>query len=161
MYIANGRDSSPEQNAATLKYVLYNGGSIDVYRGYQDPNYNGGWISQSYRTITVKQKITDSDGELFYKLLQANAEKIDYVPEIITFTVDGVAYQAESNMTFFEWCNSKYNTLGAVCKYVSDYIKVGEKCLGVSYAQDIDGYYSVYPNKEYKLLKLSGGGSSD
>lgn len=29
---------------------------------------------------------------------------------LITFTVDGVEYQAEEGMTWVDWCNSKYNT---------------------------------------------------
>ena len=32
--------------------------------------------------------------------------------DIITFTIDDVAYQAEYGMTFTEWCNSDYNTDG-------------------------------------------------
>lgn len=29
---------------------------------------------------------------------------------LITFTINGIAYQAEEGMTWEEWCNSKYNT---------------------------------------------------
>ena len=28
---------------------------------------------------------------------------------LITFTIDGVQYQAEEGMTWKEWCNSEYN----------------------------------------------------
>lgn len=34
---------------------------------------------------------------------------------LITFTVDGVEYQAEEGMTWQEWCNSEYNTHGFWC----------------------------------------------
>ena len=32
--------------------------------------------------------------------------------ELISFTINGTAYQAESGMTWYEWCNSNYNTYG-------------------------------------------------
>lgn len=32
--------------------------------------------------------------------------------KLITFTIDGVTYQAEPGMTWEEWVNSKYNTDG-------------------------------------------------
>lgn len=43
-------------------------------------------------------------------------KNVDYVEKpnsnIIIFTIDSVEYQAEEGMTWNEWCNSKYNTLG-------------------------------------------------
>ena len=33
-------------------------------------------------------------------------------PTLISFTIDGTTYQAEEGMTWAEWCNSSYNTVG-------------------------------------------------
>lgn len=33
---------------------------------------------------------------------------------LISFTIDGTSYQAEEGMTWGEWCDSEYNTIGAV-----------------------------------------------
>jgi hypothetical protein len=146
-------------NAGSLTFTRYEGfASVTVYKGAASSSGNGSWVNQAYRTMTIKQKITDTNGELLYKYLRANAEKIEYTPEIITFTIDGVSYQAESNMTFFEWCNSKYNTLGATCGANADWVKVGDKFLSKEYIFDLDGMYSIYPNTAYKLVEFSGGG---
>ena len=34
---------------------------------------------------------------------------------LIKFTIDGTSYQAEDGMTWYEWCNSNYNTSTWVC----------------------------------------------
>lgn len=34
---------------------------------------------------------------------------------LINFTISGVEYQAESGMTWYEWCQSEYNTYGFSC----------------------------------------------
>lgn len=42
---------------------------------------------------------------------------------MINFTLDGVSYQAESGMTWFEWVNSEYNTIGyKISSYGDRYI---------------------------------------
>lgn len=37
--------------------------------------------------------------------------------KLITFTIDGTTYQAMNGMTWGEWVNSEYNTIGA---YISN-----------------------------------------
>lgn len=47
---------------------------------------------------------------------------------LITFTVDGVEYQAEEGMTWGEWCNSEYNTssdIRVVDTGIGYYVKQG------------------------------------
>ena len=34
--------------------------------------------------------------------------------ELISFSIDGTTYQAEDGMTWYDWCNSSYNTIDAV-----------------------------------------------
>lgn len=36
-------------------------------------------------------------------------------PTLISFTIAGTNYQAEEGMTWWDWYDSEYNTLGAVC----------------------------------------------
>ena len=43
--------------------------------------------------------------------------------KLITFTIDGVTYQAEPGMTWEEWVNSKYNTIGAYIFQKGVYVK--------------------------------------
>lgn len=92
---------------------------------------NGSWISQAYRTITSKRRITNVGGYLSYKLLMANATEIETpAPTEIEFTIDGKLYKGETNMTFYEWCNSSYNTIGCTTKdYRGSLIFLGTKRL--------------------------------
>lgn len=94
-------------------------------------SYNGSWTSQAYRTITSKMRITNVGGYLSYKLLMANATEIETpAPTEIEFTVDGKLYKGETNMTFYEWCNSSYNTIGCTTKdYYGSLIFLGTKRL--------------------------------
>ena len=36
-------------------------------------------------------------------------------PTLISFTIDGIGYQAEEGMTWIEFCSSSYNTKGFWC----------------------------------------------
>lgn len=46
-----------------------------------------------------------------------NNYKMVIAKSLIRFTLDGIMFYAESEMTWSEWCSSKYNTLGA---YITD-----------------------------------------
>lgn len=96
------------------------------------------------------------------------SETISITPEeeevnLFTFIISDVEYQAEEEMTWTDWCDSKYNSIG---------LYIGNGPFGQSL---IDGYGSilynitmnsiVYPsekiNKEYiYYLTQSGGGAS-
>ena len=44
-------------------------------------------------------------------------KKVNIESNLITFTVDGIEYQAEEGMTWEEWANSSYNTGGFIFYY--------------------------------------------
>ena len=48
--------------------------------------------------------------------------------DTITFTIDDVTYKGKEGMTWVEWVNSKYNTIGATTREDNGliYTKVGE-----------------------------------
>lgn len=58
----------------------------------------------------------------------------------ITFTIDGIEYQAEDNMTWGEWVESKYNTIGITKQY--------------QYMDSSGEYHFVYTNN--KEIMTSG-----
>jgi hypothetical protein len=67
--------------------------------------------------------------------------------KLITFTVDGVEYQAEETMTWEEWVNSEYNTDGF---YISNNLTYkGDKFIydyGEPYTIIVNNYnYTLYP----------------
>ena len=63
---------------------------------------NTGWVNTNYKTVTFNGTWTVD--ERFYKWYIANME----CP--IKFTIAGVTYGADANMTWGEWLESKYNT---------------------------------------------------
>lgn len=44
--------------------------------------------------------------------LAAHLQALEGEENLITFTIGGTSYQAEEGMTWYEWCNSEYNTDG-------------------------------------------------
>ena len=54
---------------------------------------------------------------------------VQYYAELITFTIDGVEYQAEEGMTWEQWVNSDYNTLQLTITW--------------GYITDVNGYNSI------------------
>lgn len=69
------------------------------------------------RTLTITSKLAEvTNGAELLTWLKANATKQDATtPTLITFTVGSTTYQAEEDMTWYEWCNSEYNTSSFVC----------------------------------------------
>lgn len=78
---------------------------------------------------------------------------------LITFTIDGVQYQAEEGMTWKEWCNSEYNVGGFIYEtsdsgyavYTSDYKKYFISNI-FDYVLVTNGQY-VTKNVKWPLLK--------
>ena len=64
--------------------------------------YDDTWVDEDYRTITFDgvQYVSKE----FYDWLAANAA--------FAFTIDGTTYYAKEGMTWSEWVESEYNTLG-------------------------------------------------
>jgi hypothetical protein len=61
--------------------------------------------------ITPNISLID-DGKRVY-----SEKKVNNEDNLITFTVDGIEYQAEEGMTWKEWANSSYNTGGFIFHY--------------------------------------------
>ena len=55
---------------------------------------------------------------------------------IITFTINGTSYQAEDGMTWAEWCDSEYNTIGAVVWQMNEFTTTINIGSGNLYAED-------------------------
>lgn len=74
--------------------------------------------------------------------------------EIITFTINNIIYQAESGMTWAEWCDTQYNTLGLINDGYDIVLNPGEPSAKYIYDQDWnDGlsYSVIIPNYDYIL----------
>lgn len=90
------------QLAMPIVAVLYDGSNV------YEPST--GWYKQYYKIITITSKLSEvTDGSTLLTFLKANATK-QGATSLITFTIDGTSYQAESGMTWAEWCESDYNT---------------------------------------------------
>lgn len=55
---------------------------------------------------------------------EALPEEPEDTLELITFTIDGIEYQAEKSMTWEEWCESEYNTIQIVARNTGSDTKV-------------------------------------
>lgn len=63
-------------------------------------------------------------------------------PTLITFIIDDVTYRAEENMTWRQWVNSSYNTLGLTCGQESDAYILGEM-IGIMQMRIVKEYYCL------------------
>ena len=71
------------------------------------------WNDTEYQTITITSKLSEvTNGDALLTWLKGNATK-QGATNLITFTIDGTTYQAEDGMTWAQWVNSAYNTVGA------------------------------------------------
>ena len=90
-----------------------------------------------------------------------------YVVEakLITFTISGAEHQAEEGMTWEQWCESKYNSLGV---YVSGNYVVGTTsdyyiCSDVDTSTSVNKTNTIIEGHKYYLTdaKHGSGGSND
>lgn len=125
--------------------------------------YYSGWHEQIYKTITITSKLSEvENGDALLIWLKANATKQSATtPTLITFTVGTTTYQAEEGMTWYEYCNSDYNTTGFYCwredaavetgRYTSTYITFNES--------SVIGTDTIISNATYSTQHT--GGSND
>lgn len=69
------------------------------------------YMATIYNNTSFEIDITggrDTTNTTLIEWLQENGK------QLITFTISGTTYQAENGMTWAEWCDSSYNTLGLV-----------------------------------------------
>ena len=70
------------------------------------------------------------------------------VTVVITFTIDGITYSADSGMTWTQWCASAYNTDGFVCSngYVIDSMEMMAVEYNVVYVSSSE---TIVENRSY------------
>ena len=68
-------------------------------------------------------------------------------PALITFTIDGINYQAEEGMTWREWCNSEYDTLGL------DIDSDNQVTIGVCMVENVTGDDEI-TGKQYHIVEM-------
>lgn len=76
---------------------------------------NKGVYEKVVVTITYANNENRSDGDFKVEFgdIGLTYSTVDYQPVLINFSIVGVSYQAEEGMTWKEWINSEYNTVGA------------------------------------------------
>lgn len=110
----------------TARISVGHGSAVLAMRGSAArPQYNGNDLALKSDIPTVPTLTTETwtftleDG--------STVKKAIYVGEVpvtlISFTIDGISYQAEGGMTWGEWCASSYNTDGCFAESSgSDYV---------------------------------------
>ena len=120
-FVSNGVSFSSIEVARTGATLHYD--DVEVARMGSDSNI---WANENYRTITFDGTREGSKG--FYWWLVTNAVKQE-----IAFTIDDTTYYAKEGMTWSEWVDSEYNTIGAIIEYWDGnkrqgyFVKVGNK----------------------------------
>lgn len=93
------------------------GTTISYYTEVKYTNIDGG--SHRITILYRKDSSSHSGDDRGYVLILKNNESSsgggnnEVTAPLITFTIDGISYQAESGMYWIEWLNSGYNTINA------------------------------------------------
>ena len=63
----------------------------------------------------IREKTGETDSILADDFPDVIRERLQVIPQVtlISFTIAGTSYQAEEGMTWEQWVNSDYNTIGA------------------------------------------------
>lgn len=120
------------------------------------PKYFEGWQFDNYRAISITSKLAEvENGEKLLAYLQANGTKQSAsATELITFSIEGVLYQAWSGMTWGEWCNSDFDFNDVYSEELLKIIENGDINHAVStngILADILPSMEITANGEYKL----------
>ena len=72
---------------------------------------------------------------------------------IVAFTIDGTSYQAEEDMTWGEWVESKYNTLEIMIHSDGQQVvdKNGEYYVGISGGKPVGSGFKIQSNQNYVM----------
>lgn len=133
--------------------------------------YDGSWEKEGYKTIVITRGPYLSRQTLgngmnipgvrefldFFKWIKANATKQN--DNLIPFAIGSLVLDCEEGMTWAQWCNSEYNSIGA---YV---LSDGKIWLDGEYLVDYN-YNNVFSTDtitiaEYNFYYPSGGGGSN
>lgn len=123
------------------------GTTIADYTKVKYTNIDGG--SHRITILYRKDSGVNSGDDRGYVLILKNNESSsgggnnEVTAPLITFTVDGISYSAEPEMTWKEWCNSGYNTGG----FIYDLGEVGDAI----YTSDYNKYF-IHPIYEDDLV---------
>lgn len=125
-------------------------------RRWGSTTLTNGWTNENYRLLKITGGVDATNTSLIYHLKSG-------AKQIITFTIDGVSYQALSGMTWGEWVESEYNTGGYsnhenldTIQLNNNYIVYDSENSSVSKSEQIiDGYSYIQGKWGY-----GGGGSN-
>ena len=119
-----------------------------LYYGDYEMAYFQSWYTNEHMRVDfgdTEQAVPKS----FYDWLIANATQGSDTATLITFTIDGVEYQALEGMTYWEWCNSEYN--------VDGYMGGGYNSGGFAYIEGMTDDTVLEDGAEYTLAFMGGG----
>jgi len=152
---------SPSTNGIII--IQYPTGSSGIYPrftivGLGGTNYYVSYIPSYTGTPTTLGDVectleitggTDTTNQTLIDWLLANATQVN----LISFTIGGISYTAEEGMTWYEWCDSEYNTFGLSCEddETSPYSASG-------YIPDVVGGDTIVDGANYVF---NAGGSND
>lgn len=86
-----------------MAFVLYNGEKLfSLSPGQSGTLLCFGKHMKGNIVVKAEDSIEEYDGSVI----------IETIFDLISFTIDGISYQAEREMTWREWCSSSYNTKG-------------------------------------------------
>lgn len=116
------------------------------------------YVKEGIQPTTHEMTITLSDG---VESLEMNFTEPE--SNLITFTVDGTSYQAELGMTWYDFCNSEYNTDNWYI--LENLVIVGYDApydLALTYNNDYVSYNNlILSNGEYSQKPYGSGGSGN
>lgn len=102
-------------------------------------------LSAGTYSITVKAR---SDG--YADSAESSAVSYTVGVNLITFTVDGMTFQAEEGMTWEEWCESEYNTDNFYVDLYDDSVIRGAAWITIGSGGRVYGSNSIEENGVYK-----------
>lgn len=136
---------SGENNNTDFNCMFVEDGML--YYGDYEMAYFQSWYTNEHMRVDfgdTEQSVPKS----FYDWLIANATAGGDTATLITFTIDGVEYQAEEGMTYWEWCESEYNVDG----YMGNGLNPG----GFMYIVGMDNDTVLIDGATYTLAPLGG-----
>ena len=162
--ITNG-ELNGDSFASLVHTGIRNGHTLqDLFKDIANGNLGGGGQNgKSAYDIAVEHGFQGSEekwleslkGKSGVSIIGALLERVsDDTPTLITFTINGTTYQAESGMTWSEWVESDYNTANV---YIIDRsVLIGNDSLLFLNASAVYSENTIQANADYSVI----GGST-
>ena len=156
---------SPSTNGIII--IQYPTGSSGIYPrftivGLGGTNYYVSYIPSYTGTPTTLGDVectleitggTDTTNQTLIDWLLANATQVN----LISFTIGGISYTAEEGMTWYEWCQSDYNTSGWMCGDDSSNVRDNGGTYIVRYSgTNVVGSDTIIESASYTVLNDGG-----